>query len=494
MFQFFNKFFRSSYFRYVYLIVLVLITTFISVRFLLPESLRLDESQSIWQSNHPYLEMLQWLARDVHMPLYATMLHYWMQVFGNDIYSNRILSLLFHLMSIPMVFALTLSITKKQKIGLFVATMFTVSPFLNWFGSELRMYSLFTFLSLVSSYFFVKIIDSKQVNRLTWIGYGITTILGVYTHYLFSVFVFCQFLFLLFNRQILDRQNWIRFLVVLFSAFLTFLPWLSYVIYINSAGSQAPLLAKPSTVDLFNVYSNHIFGFQDDFWNTIILSFWPLIGLVGLYFLQKKSIVIKPKYTYLILMTFLPTAILFVVSTLITSVFLSRYLIMALPPLFVLIASLLYSQQTRILQFLRVFIIIAMIIGLFIQTTNPNTFVKEDYRGVINYIISKANKNDIVAISTPFIIYPFDYYYNGSSKLTTIPEWNRKTTIPKFSEDGLNTQLTTLSKDYTNLYLVLSYDQGYEKNVKSIIDSRLTEVDQKKFPPNIKLIVYKFKK
>ena len=84
-----KKILNSKLFPHIFLVILIGLATLISVRFWLPESLRLDESQSIWQSNRSYMDMLEVLARDVHMPLYGTLLHFWMDVFGNNISTNR---------------------------------------------------------------------------------------------------------------------------------------------------------------------------------------------------------------------------------------------------------------------------------------------------------------------------------------------------------------------------------------------------------------------
>jgi mannosyltransferase len=489
----FKKIFQSKLFPHFFLVFLIGLATLISVRFWLPESLRLDESQSIWQSNRSYMDMLEVLARDVHMPLYGTLLHFWIETFGNNISTNRILSLAFYLASIYASYIVTLEFTRKQKIALYVAIMFTISPFLNWFGSELRMYSLFTFLTLCMHYLFYKIFYRNEASLYHWLAYFVCLILGVYTHYFFLVFIFCQVMFLLFNRHFLSgNKKWLLGSAVVVTV-ISFVPWAMYVKYINSASSQTPLLTKPSTVDLFNLYSNHLFGFQEDNLNTVILSIWPLAGLFVLFLLQKKNMAIQLKHYYLATMAFLPTFLLFVISILIRPIFLSRYLIMCLPPLYILIALLLFSQKNNLLKVLRPIFILAMIASLVVQIVNPKAPIKEDYRGVINYVISQVKSNDIVAATAPFTIYPFDYYYNGSAKLITVPDWDRKSGIPDFNEAKFIDQLDVLSKDNNKLYLVLSYDQGYEKKVVNIVNTKLDLESEKEFP-QIRLMVFRFRK
>lgn len=333
----------------------MLTAAFISYKFLLPESLRLDESQSIWQANRPFLALLEISARDVHMPLYNILLNQWITLFGNNIFTNRILSLLFFLASIPMTFLLGKIVTGKNKIGLYLATMFTVSPFMNWFGSELRMYSMMVFFTICSHVIFIKIFETQKQRIYLWLGYFFVSLLGIYSHYFFILFILCQCVFFLFNQKSFAKRFKSRFLTVMILLGVGISPWVLYVRYINTAGSQTPRLAKPSTVDLFNVFSNQFFGFQVDSINSLILSTWPLFGILCLYFLQKpisnftkkpkygesiegietkivtpaakivldidKSNLFASKYFYFGIMAFLPTVLLFTISILDRPVF-----------------------------------------------------------------------------------------------------------------------------------------------------------------------------
>ena len=66
---------------------------------LLGQSLRLDESQSIWQSSHSISGLLHTVALDVHVPLYHLLLHFWLFYFGDSVQAVRLLSLLLFLAS-----------------------------------------------------------------------------------------------------------------------------------------------------------------------------------------------------------------------------------------------------------------------------------------------------------------------------------------------------------------------------------------------------------
>jgi len=56
----------------------------------LHNSIRLDEAQSLWQTDHSYGYLLHLVAEDVHPPLYHVLLRTWRLVFGPDIETARI--------------------------------------------------------------------------------------------------------------------------------------------------------------------------------------------------------------------------------------------------------------------------------------------------------------------------------------------------------------------------------------------------------------------
>ena len=149
-----------------------------SVFFLSSQSLRLDEAQSLWQSSHSSAGILKVVATDVHVPLYHMFLHFWQQWFGNDVALARDLSLIFFVLTIPAVYLLG-NLSFSRSVSLFAAIMFAVSPFLNWYGSEIRMYSLLTLLTVLNQYFFILLFKKRPVRGSTWAGYTITAVLGI---------------------------------------------------------------------------------------------------------------------------------------------------------------------------------------------------------------------------------------------------------------------------------------------------------------------------
>jgi mannosyltransferase len=127
------------------------------------------------------------------------------------------------------------------------------------------------------------------------------------------------------------------------------------------------------------------------------------------------------------------------------------------------------------------------------QDKSPYTPVKEDYKDVAQTIQKEAGPQDIVVLSAPFTIYPFEYYYTGNAQIDTIPIWDRGTpgAIPAFSKKTLPTQAKQIAAYHHYLYLVLSQNQGYENTVKQYFLGHYSKISEHTYSPDLTLYVFK---
>jgi len=455
------------------------------------QSLRLDESQSLWQTSRNIPGIIHLVGLDVHVPLYHILLHFWELMFGNGVATSRTFSMIFFLLSIPGMYFLG-SLAYSRRIGLFSAALLTVSPFMNWYGNEIRMYSLFTFIVIVNQYYFIRIY--RRGGKSSWWGYAISALLGIYTHYFFFLNIFTQGLFFLFNKDIFPKDSFKRFLKIGGILALCFLPWVIYKLSLGGLSNTSPLIAPPTSVNVSNTFAQFLFGFQDDHLNTILVSLWPLTVLLGFWALRQNRKV-TPETVYFISSVIIPIITAFVISTFFLPVYVSRYLIFTTPSLFLFLSWLLYSYPKFFSTIAKTILLAVMLIALSVQAFSANTPVKEDYRDVAVYLSQHAAPQDVIAVSAPFTIYPIEYYYNGPAGLNTLPVWDRYANgpIPGYSPEELDKDVTTLKGTHQNLYLVLSYDQGYQSDIKSYFDTHFQKLGEQHFSPGLDLYVYKLK-
>ncbi len=470
---------------------MMIFAVILSAVFFQKQSLRLDESQSLWQTSHSSLEILHTVAQDVHVPLYHLLLHVWQFFFGNDVSTARILSLIFFLMSIPAIYFLGKR-SYNRNIGLFTAALLTISPFMNWYGNEIRMYSMFVLIAILNQYFFIGIY--KEESEGEWAGFIVTAIFGIYTHYFFFLILATDAMFYFFNRHLFSSGSLRKFISVAVWLVVLFLPWIFYVIFLGGIGNSEPTLSAPNSINLFNTFSQFVFGFQTDHLNTVLVSLWPLTVLLGFLALRRNRRV-NPETLYFLLGFLLPNIIAFVVSFILKPIYLTRYLIFTLPMMYLLLCWL-FSTYPRKLAFVcRAALVFAMLATLTIEALSASTPAKENYREAVAYIEEKSTPADVVVVSVPFTIYPVLYYYHGPSKLATIPLWDQDKIggIPAFSESDLPAQVETIKGNHQNLWLLLSYNQGYEEKLRIYFDTHFQRLDAQQFSPGISLYEYQLR-
>ncbi len=135
-----------------------------------------------------------------HTPLYFFLLHFWMQLFGDSEVAMRVLSLLFGVGTLPLVYVATKKLTTDNKTALFSLAVASVSPLLVLFSTEVRMYPMVVFWVILSLNYLidfeqtrttkslVKLVIANLLIPYTLVGgilYNIA-LWGTYSNYLYS--------------------------------------------------------------------------------------------------------------------------------------------------------------------------------------------------------------------------------------------------------------------------------------------------------------------
>lgn len=465
----------------------------------LNSSLRLDEAQSLWATTKTVPGLLEYIAQDVHVPLYFLTLHFWIKVFGTSNIALRSLSVVFFLLTLPVVYKLA-ALNTDKKTALLSTAFFCLSPFITWYSSEARMYTLLLLSTMLSHLFFLKLLKSKGKTDKFW--FVCATILGLYSHYFFNLVVFVQVIYVLYvyshKKKLVifpDRNFMIKLAGLFTTAYLFFLPWIAYVVSLGSSNNTKPLLITPTSYNILQLFIHFLTGFQTQTIQAGLISLWPLtIVLLFFTFSKKKSSSIKYAGYYL-LATFLPIILAFVISYTFQPILLSRYLIFVTPTLFILLAVLIRQFNTTILSLVLSAVFLTNIIFHYQQGTSQEIAERENYRVVVDFLNENVSTNDIVVVSAPFTIYPIEYYYAGQAKIETVPQWNRFiiSNAPVFNEADFDTQINAYREQYDKLFIVLSYDQGYENTIRTYLDSRYALENQKTFSPGLELRQYKLR-
>ncbi len=193
------------------------------------QSLWLDEVLSVKYAN---LNMSQiFLLHDTSPPIYYILLHWWTHLFGISEASVRFPSVICGFLSILMMYKIgkRLFDANTGQIG---ALLMAFSVFHIQYSQEARTYSLSVLLTILSMYYFIKLLDGMNGRVLA--GYVTYSTLLIYSHIygLFiiiaqNIYFFCLFL-LSKGAAKVDFKKWfsIQFLLV-----LLFTPWLGILLH-----------------------------------------------------------------------------------------------------------------------------------------------------------------------------------------------------------------------------------------------------------------------
>jgi mannosyltransferase len=406
---------------------------------------------------------------------------------------SLLLSLLFFVASIPFVVSLGYEVFKSRRVSLLGAALFALSPFMNWYGNETRMYSMLVFFTIINQYFFVKV--RKSGKGIYWLGYALTAILGAYTHYYFGLVLVTQAIFFLFNFSAFPKYSLRNFIISAIAVGGALAPWLMYVRYLNKISNSEPLLQAPSVVDVFNTFAQFIFGIQSVPINSFIVALWPLVMLAWLFSIKKYGHKDNIDGQYLVFSIISPILIAFVISVLYRPIFEARYLIFTIPALSLLLSLMINSAEKFLRDILTSIIIGSLLISIALVSYNPNTPTKENYQTVATYLDTHANPQDVVIASAPFTIYPLEYYYQGPSSISTLPMWNQYVTgpIPPFNIQTFPTEVQAVVGSHQRAWLLLSYDQGYEKTIRDYFDNHYERLELIQISPGMTLGLYKLR-
>lgn len=134
-----------------------------------------------------------------HTPFYFYFLHFWIKIFGGSEVLLRMSSAIFGIATIPLTYIVGKKLYDRN-VGIISAILVTVSPLLVYYSIEIRMYSMVTFLAVLSMNYLLDFDekgDKKSLIKLvvanTLIPYlligGIVFNIGQVVSYLIYLFV-----------------------------------------------------------------------------------------------------------------------------------------------------------------------------------------------------------------------------------------------------------------------------------------------------------------
>ena len=187
--QYTQAIFRKIDKNFLFLFSFILLGLSIRLYNLGSHNLWFDEVATVF-SLDLYLEKLNpyklfYFMKLSNQHLYYILLKPWTIFFGKSEFSLRSLSMVFGVLSIPLIYKLG-KLFFNTRVGLIGSFILSVSPMHIWYSQEARGYCLSTFLAMLVVYLFCLATEKNRLNL--WIGFIVSSILAVYSNY-FCIYV-----------------------------------------------------------------------------------------------------------------------------------------------------------------------------------------------------------------------------------------------------------------------------------------------------------------
>jgi len=347
---------------------------------------------------------------------------------GHSEFILRFFSVIFSWLAVVLVYQFG-TILKGEKSGLLAAFLLAVSPINIWYAQEARMYALVLFLALLSQFLLWQAI--QQRNGRFWVGYIISTMLMLLTHYLTVFLIVAQYTFFSLGYRQYKRQ----FLYWTAATAVSGIPFALWVIAIFKTGgfANAPISWIPPAhwYEPVLTWLTFTAGTTIDPKNPI---YWlPAIGfLIGtstLYWPKKQSLQqtanISAAVKLLTSWLFIPIILIWLISLNWPipnhrALYVDRYLLFTTPALCLLTAigwQFIYTNGKKHFFWLNLIIITAVaIVSLWQWYTNP-AYQKENWRQAVTFIENNWREGDAILVPIGSKL-PLSYY--GTQPLTEL--------------------------------------------------------------------------
>ena len=407
------------------------------------QSLWYDEGFSVYLAEMAPAEIVARTAADIQPPLYYLLLHGWIQLLGDGEAAVRSLSVLFGVLSVPLIYALALALFHSRAAGLLAALLLAVSPLHLWYGQEARMYTLLTFLCLLSSTLLLLAVRARTGVQAAglWLGYTLANVAAVYAHY-FAFFVLAfQAAFLFLVAWSGGFRPWRLLLGGLASGLATvlaYLPWLPHLV--TRLGTDVSYL--PGQLKLGEVLVDVAVAFAGGesvlegtgivlaagYGLILALCLAALLAAAGRTGREAPAGLpsawrLPPEYHPLLLLLLyllLPIALILALS-LSSPKFNARYAMVSHPALLLLLAGGLASLWQRRAGSLAnvgrgaaaalalIFLLVSALYADRNAYTDP-AFARADFRSAARYLERHAGKDEAIILSSGHMFPVWDYY------------------------------------------------------------------------------------
>jgi 4-amino-4-deoxy-L-arabinose transferase-like glycosyltransferase len=386
------------------------------------ESIWVDEAFSVRAAGLSVPQIIELSSEDPNPPLYYIALHYWLALLGDSAeVSVRLLSVLFGSLAVFVMYKVGAQLFDRAT-GALASLILALSAFHVQYSQEARAYSLLSLLTLLSFYFFLKLLRGR--NLIASSGYVVCSSLLLYTHVYGLFIIVAQNLYVVTTLLLPNRFReedktgfWLWALLQGIIALL-FLPGL---VMLSSSALNAQVrgwIPEPTMGSLLGYFIEYA-------GSPPLLALFVLLLLFSI-FVSFRSARSRPRNgenhlsigrDYLLSLWLLtPILLPFVVSILADPMLVDRYTVAASLALYLLVAwgirnAAGFFSPPAVGKLVTLTAVGAVaVLSLITIQEQVRTADKPQWRDAVAYVNANAESGDLVLVTPGYDLLAFDYY------------------------------------------------------------------------------------
>jgi len=425
-----------------------------------------DEAYSAFIASHAPRELVTRIqTEDAHPPLYYLVLSGWSRLVGTGDVELRSLGAIISLFTVAGTWWIGRRLGGAT-VGAVAAFIVATSPFEIVPAQEARMYPLLGLLTVLS---WGALLAAVENRRGGWTVYIIATTLALYTHYLATMLIIAQGVYV-FVAVPASYRKWVGSLLAIG---VLLAPWVSTFVATWAAGRGWPFFRPPfgtfPLIQLFGMlgFGGYAFGFAGWFGGSshmardiaLALPFWVLAAIGAITLRHRRRALV-----FLAAFLFVPIVVAALFS-LRHNIFYPRYF-SYLHPAFALFSAFgivttaaWVSPQVRRALVLTAALLVLAMSGLALQAAYSDPqYNPYNWRSVAATVSAEASPTDLIVVTPDFALIPFSRYFRGPQRIIAMApvELVDKTRQQTAAGSPARPQFKEYARDHEVLWIVMT--------------------------------------
>jgi len=365
----------------------------------------------------------------------------------------------------------------NKDVGILSSLVLGLSVFHIRYSQEARTYSLSALLTLLSIYFFIKLLRKKKYSIM--FGYILSSALLIHSHIYGLFIIISQNIYFISSFLLpkktykLNLKRWILIQIILI---ILFIPWVNIFITQTKEVVQSDFwISMPSLQSIIKSFITYS-GSKPLFWLFLIfLPFstityekirgnidWDNIFQSIKSYRWKIHLLDTNKIFLLLAWLLTPIILPFIISRFLTPVYHTRYTIVASLAFYLLVSKGISNIHHK---YFKIIVISVVIVFSLVSIRGYYTKInKEQWRDVAHYVDTTAKNGDLLLFNSGDCIDLFNYYSKRTDLIKkSFPEKSRYV-----DEENIKELKPTL-EGYQKVWLILSHS----RDEKGLITKRL---------------------